>query len=87
MADEIEAGLYVLGVLEWEEMQEMAQRALREPALADAIAAWETKLAPLGVLAGSAEPPPDLWARIAASLRPTPASRAAPRPAGPPHEK
>lgn len=62
------AGEYALGVLDQEAMAEVAARATREPSLAGAITAWEDRLTPLAALVHPLAPPPELWARIDASL-------------------
>jgi anti-sigma-K factor RskA len=70
------AAEYVLGTLEAREAAEVARALPTDPALAEAVARWEARLAPLLELAPPEAPPPDLWARIEAALEP------APRPAG-----
>ncbi len=65
------AAEYVLGTLNAAEA-----RAVRDdPEMAEAIAAWEARLAPLQALALPEAPPPDLWARIESSLGGAPAAR------------
>jgi anti-sigma-K factor RskA len=71
------AAEYVLGTLEAREAAEVARALATDPALAEAVARWEARLAPLTSLATPEAPPPDLWARIAAALDPP---RAAPQP-------
>ncbi|NGM21644.1 RNA polymerase subunit sigma-70 [Roseomonas stagni] len=66
------AAEYVLGTLEAREAASVAAALPVDPALAGAVASWEAKLAPLAALAPPEAPPPDLWARIAAALDPTP---------------
>lgn len=68
-AEELEllAAEYVLGTLDSEAAQEVAARAKADPALAAAVVAWETRLAPLASLAGPVVPPDSLWRRIDAS--------------------
>jgi anti-sigma-K factor RskA len=58
------AGEYVLGTLDAAERAAVAARRLREPALDDAIIAWERRLAPLDESAPAIEPPVGLFARI-----------------------
>ena len=62
------ASQYVLGTLELAERAEVEQRLPREPALRDAVAAWEQRLLPLTTLAPPAAPSAQLWPRISASL-------------------
>ena len=62
------AGEYVLGTLTVAARQTVAARIEREPALRDAVAAWEARLLPLVALAPPAEPSPALWKRIEDSL-------------------
>ncbi len=64
------AAEYVLGTLEAREAAMVAAALPTDPALAEAVAAWEAKLAPLTALAPPEAPPPDLWARIEAALEP-----------------
>ena len=70
--DEIDAlaGEYVLGTLSLGERQAVARRLAHEPALRDAVEAWEERLLPLTVLAPETEPSAQLWPRIAADLPP-----------------
>ncbi len=74
------AAEYVLGTLEAREAAEVSRALDTDPALAEAVARWEARLAPLATLAEPEAPPPDLWPRIAAALDPAPdpAPRAAP---------
>ncbi|WP_376087846.1 hypothetical protein ACE7GA_15045 [Roseomonas sp. CCTCC AB2023176] len=62
------AGEYVLGVLEAREAAAVARALPVNAVLRDAVERWETRLAPLVLLAEPAEPGPDLWPRIEASL-------------------
>ena len=62
------AGEYVLGTLTVAARQTVAARIEREPALRDAVAAWEKRLLPLVALAPPAEPSSALWQRIEGSL-------------------
>ena len=78
--DEALAGEYVLGLLEQAERAHIRLRARREPALADAIAAWERRLAPLAAAVAPVPPPRALWDRIAAATEALPADEVAERP-------
>jgi anti-sigma-K factor RskA len=62
------AGLYVLGVLDAEEMHAVRRDAAQDSALATAIDAWERRLTPLTALAGETTPPPELWDVVTARL-------------------
>lgn len=62
------AGEYVLGTLPLDERAAVAQRLANEPALREAIDAWEQRLLPLTALAPPQEPSSQLWPRISASL-------------------
>jgi len=62
------AGEYVLGTLPLDERTAVAQRLANEPALREAIDAWEQRLLPLMGLAPPQEPSSQLWPRISASL-------------------
>ncbi|WP_198374783.1 anti-sigma factor [Neoroseomonas rubea] len=62
------AGEYVLGTLDARAAAEVARAMETDPALREAVAAWEARLAPLTALAPPEAPPPGLWERIAASL-------------------
>lgn len=62
------AGEYVLGTLDARAAAEVARAMDTDPALREAVAAWEARLAPLTALAPPEAPPPGLWERIAASL-------------------
>ncbi|MGG5891201.1 anti-sigma factor, partial [Falsiroseomonas sp. HC035] len=70
------AAEYVLGTLEAREAAAVAAALPTDAALAEAVAAWEARLAPLTALATPESPPPDLWARIEAALDPAPAPAA-----------
>ncbi len=72
------AGEYVLGTLEAREAAEVARALPRDPALAEAVARWEARLAPLTAIAAGEAPPPDLWGRIEAALDPPAPRRARP---------
>lgn len=80
--DDLLAGEYVLGVLEDPERAAVAARAAREPALGQAIIAWENRLAPIAALVPPVAPPAGLWPRIVAScgLGAVPAPSPLPRP-------
>jgi anti-sigma-K factor RskA len=68
------AAEYVLGTLEAREAAEVAHALATDAALAEAVARWEARLAPLTALAAPEAPPPGLWARIEAALDPRPAT-------------
>lgn len=63
------AGEYVLGTLSAAEHQAVAQRLATEPALRQAVDAWEERLLPLTQLAEPVPLPAHLAARIEASLQ------------------
>jgi anti-sigma-K factor RskA len=71
------AGEYVLGTLSAGERRRVELSLPHEPALRAAVAAWEARLLPLAAMARPAEPSPQVWARVEASLaaarRPGPA--------------
>ena len=58
------AGEYVLGTLETYERQAVALGILTDPAIARAVADWQSRLSPALLTAPSVEPSPDLWQRI-----------------------
>ncbi|MBP0446107.1 anti-sigma factor [Roseomonas sp. SSH11] len=62
------AAEHVLGTLDAREAGEVARALPTNPALRDAVAAWERRLAPLADLAPPEPPPPGLWGRIEDSL-------------------
>jgi len=64
------AGEYVLGTLSIQRRQEVERRLAHEPALRDAIDAWEKRLLPLTALAEPQQPSMQLWRRIEQSLTP-----------------
>ncbi|MFM9922333.1 anti-sigma factor [Variovorax sp. H27-G14] len=64
------AGEYVLGTLSAVARASVQERMRTEPALRDAVHAWEARLLPLTTLAAPAEPSPTLWSRIERSLGP-----------------
>ncbi|WP_026379911.1 anti-sigma factor [Afifella pfennigii] len=67
-ATRMAAAEYVLGTLPAEEREHFAERMVREPNLAAAVAAMETRLAPLAASLPEEAPPPELWRKLAASL-------------------
>jgi anti-sigma-K factor RskA len=78
------AGEYVLGTLSAGERRRVELSLPHEPALRAAVAGWEARLLPLAALAPPAEPSPQVWARVEASLaaarRPAPAPPTGARP-------
>lgn len=68
------AGEYVLGTLSAATRAAVDARMGAEPALRDAVQAWEARLLPLTALAAPAEPSAALWPRIERSLGPVAAS-------------
>lgn len=66
-SDEL-AGEYVLGTLTAGERRRVELALPHDPALRAAVAAWEARLLPLAAMAEHAEPSPQLWARVEASL-------------------
>ncbi|TZG28653.1 anti-sigma factor [Sphingomonas montanisoli] len=66
MADnpDLIAGEFVLGTLETYERQAVALGILTDPAIARAVADWQSRLAPALLTAPSVDPSPDLWRRI-----------------------
>ncbi|MGG5810649.1 anti-sigma factor [Falsiroseomonas sp. CW058] len=66
------AAEYVLGTLEAREAAEVARALETDTALAEAVARWEARLAPLTALAAPETPPAGLWDRIEAALDPAP---------------
>jgi anti-sigma-K factor RskA len=73
------AGEYVLGTLSAIARAAVDARMRTEPALRDAVQAWEARLLPLTALAPPAEPSPALWSRIEQSLGPVASSATAPK--------
>jgi anti-sigma-K factor RskA len=65
---DILAGEYVAGVLDAETAREVETALANDGDLREMVAAWERRFHPLTRLVGEAEPPPDLWERIAARL-------------------
>ncbi|MEP5937065.1 MAG: anti-sigma factor [Erythrobacter sp.] len=70
------AAEYVLGVLEGEDLMMARGRIAREPEFADAVAQWESQLAPMLDDVGAIEPSPQLWDKIQAELHAQPDSGA-----------
>lgn len=62
------AAEYVLGTLEAREAARVAAMLDHDAGLAEAVASWEARLAPLQALAPPEAPPPDLFRRIERSL-------------------
>jgi anti-sigma factor ChrR (cupin superfamily) len=67
MSESERAAEYVLGTLSAEEREAVARAAEHDPALAEALAAWNAELAPL-LSAREVEPPADMFARITARI-------------------
>jgi anti-sigma-K factor RskA len=66
--DELLAAEYALGVLADTDREAIELRAVREPAFASLVAAWEQRLAPWAAEIDEVAPSPQLWDRIAAAL-------------------
>lgn len=62
------AAEYVLGVLPIGEARLLEREMLSNPHLAQAVARWEQRLAPLATAIAPVAPPPELWARIEKEL-------------------
>ena len=62
---DLSAAEYVLGVLPPEQARAMEALALADPAVADSIAVWQVRLAPLADTLLPVPPPPELWQRLA----------------------
>jgi anti-sigma-K factor RskA len=62
------AGEYVLGTLSATARAAVQVRMRSEPALREAVRAWEARLQPLTALAEPADPSPSLWTRIERSV-------------------
>lgn len=75
---EVLAAEYALGCLDPTEMRMLTERASQDAAFAEAIAAWERRLAPLAALVPPVAPPPGLWARLEQAIAPAPEMAAAP---------
>ena len=65
------AGEYVLGTLSASARATVAERMSREPALREAVQAWEDRLLPLAAVVAPADPSPGLWERIERSIGPS----------------
>ncbi len=65
---DLQAGEYVLGVLEEHEHAAAQQRAAEDPAFHAAIRLWERRLGPLHELIAPVAPPYTVWPQIAARL-------------------
>lgn len=74
------AGEYVLGTLSANARAAVEARMRDEPALRDAVQAWEARLLPLASLAPPADPSPALWSRIERTLGSVAAAAAAAAP-------
>lgn len=78
------AGEYVLGTLTHEERRQVDAQLARDPALREAVAAWEQRFVPLLSLVEPVAPPEHVWQRVARSLEsqrvPAAPARAAPLP-------
>jgi anti-sigma-K factor RskA len=85
------AALYVLGVLNGEEMRETAHEAARDPVLARAVAWWEGRLMPLAALLTPVAPPASVWPELEAHIERLERGADAPAqsivPGGPPLER
>ena len=66
--DEFLAAEYALGVLADADRTAIELRAVREPAFASLVAAWEQRLAPWAAEINEVAPSAQLWDRIAAAL-------------------
>lgn len=64
------AAEWVLGTLDARTAAAVGQALASDPALADAVAAWERRLAPLAELAPPEAPPAGLWQRIERQVMP-----------------
>jgi anti-sigma-K factor RskA len=69
------AAEYVLGTLEARDAVRARALIEADAGFAQAVARWEARLAPLQALAPPEAPPPELYARIAATLDPAPTPR------------
>jgi anti-sigma-K factor RskA len=77
------AAEYVLGTLELAEAEAAALRLQSDAAFAAEVAFWESRLAPLALLAPAVAPPATLWTRIEDSTGGVPAEPAREQPALP----
>ena len=69
--DSADLAEYVLGTLPDAERRALDARLGAEPALRDALMAWQLRIAPLAVAdTAGPGPSPDLWGRIAAAIAP-----------------
>lgn len=59
------AGEYVLGMLPPEQARALEALALQDQTIADSIALWQDRLAPLALAVEPRSPPPVLWRRLA----------------------
>ncbi|HQT76495.1 MAG: hypothetical protein B7Z80_08350 [Rhodospirillales bacterium 20-64-7] len=64
------AAEYVLGTLEGDEADQAAHLLATDPAFADAVHAWQERLAPLAACVPAVEPPAEIWDRIEATTMP-----------------
>ena len=71
---DLQAGEYVLGVLEENERAGVEQRAAEDPAFHSAIRLWERRLGPLHELIVPVAPPYTVWPQIASRLDAVPQS-------------
>lgn len=78
------AGEYVLGTLGAHEAALVLRAMATDPVLAEAVADWESRLAPLTHLAPPEAPPADLWDRIERRIAPEPGTATASRTAAAP---
>lgn len=74
------AAEYVLGTLEGNEANQAAHLLATDPAFADAVYAWQERLAPLATGIPAVEPPAEVWDRIEATITPVQSSTAIPLP-------
>ena len=72
------AGEYVLGTLSAAARATVEARMTGEPALREAVQAWEARLLPLTAIVAPVDPSPGLWARIERSVGPSAAPAARP---------
>lgn len=79
--DDLLAAEHALDLLDPAERRAAEGRMARDPAFAAEVQAWSERLAPLAEEAAPAEPPPELWARIARGLDGAEPNGAAPPPA------
>ena len=71
---DLQAGEYVLGVLEQNERAGVERRAAEDPAFHAAIRLWERRFGPLHELIGPVTPPYTVWPQIATRLDAIPQS-------------